>query len=107
VFAHAFTVFVPACVGRSDRLRKALENLLKTERPAHTKYSIEYVEPRFRIGVQSMIGLDSVVGRYPVGVTLDETTLGVGPVLGAAPSSASGPGLAIGSTSRVGAATLE
>lgn len=104
-FAHVFTVFVPARVGRSDRTRKALENLLGSERPAHTKYSVEYVEPRFRIGVQSMIGFDSVVGRYPVGVTLDATALGVGPVLGA--SGPGAPGLAIGSTSRVGAATLE
>ena len=30
-------------------------------RPAHTAGSIEYVEPRFRIGVQSSLGLDSVV----------------------------------------------
>ena len=107
VFAHTFTVFVPACVGRSARLRKALENMLRSERPAHTKYSVEYVEPRFRIGVQSMIGLDAVVGRYPVGVTLDATALGAGSVLGRPWSGPGGPGLAIGSTSRIGAATLE
>lgn len=107
VFAHIFTVFVPARIGRSDRLRKALENMMRTERPAHTKYSIEYVEPRFRIGVQSMIGLDSVVGRYPAGVTLDTTALGVGPVLAAPRAGSRDPALAIGITSRIGAATLE
>lgn len=106
-FAHTFTVFVPARVGRSDRRRKALENMLRSERPAHTKYSVEYVEPRFRIGVQSMIGLDAVVGQYPAGVTLDAAALGAGSVLGRPGSRSSGPGLAIGSTSRIGAATLE
>ena len=69
VYAHKFSVFVPACYGRSEQ-RRALENLLGAESPAHTLYRLEFVEPRFRIGFQSMIGLDSVVGRYPRHVTL-------------------------------------
>ena len=82
VYAYKFTVFVPASYRQSDQQRKALENLLRTERPALTQCQIEYVEPRFRIGFQSMIGLDTVVGRYPEGVTLNETPLGRASVLG-------------------------
>jgi len=86
VHAHAFSVFVPACLVRSDGARRSLTNLLESERPAHTIYTLELVEPRFRIGVQSTIGLNSVVGRYPQGVTLAggtdaPTPLGSGTVL--------------------------
>jgi phage tail-like protein len=79
--AHQFSVFVPARIGKDERDRKGLENLLRAESPAHTKWTIHYVEPRFRIGFQSMIGLDAVVGRYPAGVRLQEATLRNGTVL--------------------------
>ena len=72
VYAHRFTVFVPAALVRTDRARKALDNLLRAESPAHTRWDLRYVEPRFRIGVQSMIGFDAVVGCVPQGVTLGE-----------------------------------
>ena len=52
-----------------------LVRLLARESPAHTQAHVEYVHPRFRIGFQSMIGLDTVVARVPEGVTLGETTL--------------------------------
>jgi phage tail-like protein len=86
VHAHAFSVFVPACLARSDAARRSLTSLLESERPAHTVYTLELVEPRFRIGVQSTIGFNSVVGRYPQGVTLAggtdaPTPLGSGTVL--------------------------
>ena len=105
VYAHKFSVFVPAACGASDQQRRALLNLLETERPAHTQYQLEYVEPRFRIGFQSMIGLDTVVGRYPQGVMLDRTSLGTGSVLSEPPDRRSGPGFEIGSQSRIGATT--
>jgi phage tail-like protein len=77
VYAHRFSVFVPASAGRTPERRRALERLIAREQPAHTHGTIEYVEPRFRIGFQSMIGLDSVVACLPrAPVTLGETTLG-------------------------------
>jgi phage tail-like protein len=82
VYAHQFSVFVPARIGKDERARKGLENLLKAESPAHTKWTIHYVEPRFRIGFQSMIGLDAVIARYPIGVRLQESRLRNGTVLG-------------------------
>jgi phage tail-like protein len=105
VYAHKFSVFVPACYGRSEQQRKALENLLRTERPAHTQGQIVYVEPKFRIGIQSMIGFDTVIGRYPAGVTLNQTPLGAGSVLTAPPHEQGGPTLEIGKQSRIGTTT--
>ena len=105
VYAHKFSVFVPACYQRSDHGRRALESLLRTERPAHTQAQIVYVEPKFRIGIQSMVGFDTVIGRYPSGVTLDQTPLGSGSVLSGSPGSDAGPSLRIGARSRVGTTT--
>ena len=81
VYAHRFTVFVPAAAGATPGRRRALERLIRDESPAHTEAQVEYVEPRFRIGFQSMIGLDSVVAQLPEGVTLGETPIGPGSVL--------------------------
>jgi phage tail-like protein len=106
VYAHKFSAFVPACYGTSDSLRKGLENLLNAERPAQTQYQLVFVEPRFRIGFQSMIGLDSVVGRYPTaGVTLNQTSLGGASILNQPPESRGAPSLEVGSQSRIGTTT--
>ena len=105
VYAHKFSAFVPACFGKSDSLRRSLENLINAERPAHTQHQLIFVEPRFRIGFQSMIGLDSVVGRYPSeGITLNQTSLGSSSLLSAAPNRQGGPSFEV-SQSRVGTST--
>jgi phage tail-like protein len=98
VYAHKYSVFVPAKFGKSLPYRRSLETLLRSESPAHTVYQIEYVEPRFRIGCQSMIGLDSVVGRYPQGVEVNSSRLRSGAVL---PASRPKTVRRIGSTTRL------
>ncbi len=107
-YAHKFTVFVPAWVGRSARYKRGLENLVRAESPAHTLGDIRYVEPRFRIGVQSTIGFDAVVGCYPQGVTLNETTLGPASVLPEPPRAGGGPSpsLSVGKNTRIGRGKL-
>ena len=106
VDAHKFTVFVPSRIKGMDATRRALENLLKTETPAHTAYHIEYVEPRFRVGVQATIGLDAVVARMPSGVRLDDAYLRHGTVLSAAPHAKGGPEMAVGKNVRIGSNRL-
>src|SRR5262245_46116273 len=105
VYAHKFTVFAPARCRDSAAQRKGLENLLRAARPASTLAQIEYVEPRFRIGFQSTIGFDSVIGRYPAGVTLNETPLGRASVLTTPPHEEGGPSLEIGNQARIGSTT--
>ena len=83
-------------------LKVALENLLEGERPAHAQAQLVFVEPRFRIGFQSMIGFDSVVGRYPEGVTLGGTPLGRASVLTKAPDKQGAPSFDVGVRARVG-----
>ncbi len=103
VYAHKFTVFAPAGCARSHAQKKALERLLANERPAHTAHQIVYVEPRMRIGIQSMIGFDTAIACYPEGVVLNGSLLGKATVLGSETSG--GPTLQIGVKSRIGATT--
>ena len=105
VYAHKFTAFVPAQAGRDPGQRRALTNLLLAESPAHTQFHIEFVEPRLRIGVQSTIGFDAVVGRYPSGVVLGATALGPASVLDGSPESRGGPSMRIGADARIGTTT--
>jgi phage tail-like protein len=85
VHANRLTVFVPASVARAPARRGAIEELIARETPAHVAWTVDYVEPRMRIGVQSMLGYDTVVGCYPEGIALGAAPLGRGTVLGPAP----------------------
>lgn len=81
VYAHQFTAFVPASAGRTPERRKAIEGLVAWGSPAHTVGQVRYVDARMRIGVQSSIGLDTVVARMPAGFVLGQTELGPASVL--------------------------
>ncbi len=103
-YAHKFSVFVPARVGARPAERRALEQLLAREAPAHTQVNVHYVEPRFRVGQQATIGLDAVVARTPSGVPLAASgsgarPLGQGTVLTGKPRQARAPRIG---ASRVG-----
>ena len=100
VQANRVSIFVPACVRQRPADARALAQLLASEVPAHVQAQLHYVEPRFRVGVQAMVGLDSVVARTPQGVPLNGNKLGQGGVLPARPNER----LEVG-RSRVGAPT--
>ncbi len=61
-YAHAFRVYVPAAWVPSPAAQALLQRAIDLQRPAHTSFSLVLVEPRFRIGGQSTLGLDSVIG---------------------------------------------
>ena len=64
-FAHRFRVYVPAMWVRSAADEDMLHRALEAEKPAHASYQLELVEPRFRVGVQSTVGMDTIIGGYP------------------------------------------
>jgi phage tail-like protein len=105
VHAHRFTVFVPQAALRDPARRAVVDRLVSLNKPAHTAHRIEAVEPRFRIGVQSSVGLNTVVGRYPAGFHFETGGLGRATVLAEA-AGGTGPGLHVGTASRVGASTV-
>ncbi|HTX91831.1 MAG TPA: phage tail protein [Anaerolineales bacterium] len=104
VSAHKFTLFVPARYGSRDQDKKSLETLLKVESPAHTQFFVNYVAPRFRVGVQATIGLDSVIARIPEEDILSEAALGQDSVLGL--ERKDGPHFELGNGPRVGTTTV-
>jgi hypothetical protein len=81
-----------------------VERLIRAESPAHTAAQIEWVEPRFRVGVQSMIGFDAVIGCYPQGIELGRDRLGKATVLTSADGRDRPP--ALGRRGRIGASVL-
>lgn len=101
VYAHKFSVFVPARIRDCAVERRALEQLIAREAPAHTLADIRYVEPRFRVGVQATIGLDAAIARTPRGVTVEKSVLRQGSVLTGRPQP---PHLEVGNT-RIGTTT--
>ena len=81
VYAHKLSVFVPAGCVRNPSLARALQRLVALERPAHVQAQVIPVEPRFRVGVQAMLGLDAAIGWHTQPVQLDDGPLGHATVL--------------------------
>ena len=63
--AHHFTVVLPSQVAGSEQALATLHQLIETQKPAHTRYQLRIVEPGVRIGCQSTIGVDMLIGPYP------------------------------------------
>jgi hypothetical protein len=110
--AHRFRVFVPSAWVRTADDETLIRRALDAEKPAHTSYDLCLIEPRFRVGQQSTIGLDTIVGGYPVARLACEHAddvpcarpphhrLGFDTVLAGPPSA--GPRLQVGTATRVG-----
>ena len=105
-YAHTFSVFLPAAKVRDDGARRAIENVIEREKPAHTQANLVLVEPRFRIGIQSMIGYDTVVGCYPTEHQLGEARLDNTARVTSAAEQMGDRAMKIGVQSRVGSTTL-
>lgn len=107
VYAHRLSVFVPAgCVAAPGRL-EALRAFVDAEVPAHVQAKVVVVQPRFRVGVQAMLGLDAVIGVRTRPPVLDDADapLGLGTVLHAAGSAFPEPPRGAG-RQRVGLSTV-
>jgi len=80
--AHRFCVQVYAAQLTEPRTHDLILQVLDREKPAHTEYHVCVIEPRMRVGVQSRIGIDSLVAGPAPDLRLGETTaLGVDTVL--------------------------
>jgi phage tail-like protein len=102
--AHRFTAFLPARLACEEGWRRAVRKLIDLERPAHAQFDIQWVEPRMRVGIQSMIGYDAVIGRYPAAdVVVNEASLGRATIVARSPGQ--GPTMRVGADARVGTTT--
>jgi hypothetical protein len=66
-YAHAFRVYAPAAFIRTPDDEALLRRAIELQKPAHVTYELVLVEPRLRIGDQSVIELDTVIGGGSAG----------------------------------------
>ena len=105
-YAHQFTVFVPQYGCRDKVQRQTLERIVEMAKPAHAQGHVRLVEPRFRVGVQAFVGLDTVIGRHPDQVVAGERQLGYDTMLGPSADEAKPPTMRVGVRSRIGSSTV-
>ena len=105
VYAHRLSVFVPAACVRNPALARALTQFVEVEKPAHVQADLVLVEPRFRVGVQSMLGFDAVIGVRTAPVVLGSAITGRATVLAGHGTQEPRPTPTVGS-GRVGMSTI-
>lgn len=115
-YAHRFHVLLPAAWIKTKDEEAMIERALDAEKPAHTAHTLCLVEPRFIVGRQSSIGMDTIIGAYPRAVLADadqsnvpinqapRNRLGYDTVLSAGPGQAGG--MALSPETRIGVNTL-
>lgn len=69
VFAHRFTVFIPGPLVPEGKARAELIQMVAKEAPSGTQGFVEFVDEGLRVGVQSMLGYDTVIGKPPRGTS--------------------------------------
>jgi len=65
--AYKFCVFVDAYRLCSPGALDEIHRIVDREKPAHTDYRLELIEPDLRIGFQARVGIDAIVGGDPPG----------------------------------------
>jgi len=105
-YAYQFIVIVPRWCGATDSDEMTLQQIIDMAKPAHTQAQLRWDEPRFRIGLQSFVGVDTVLARYPVGMIEGQGSLGYDTVLGSPEESTKRPSSSVGRSSRIGCNTI-
>ena len=76
--AYRFCVFVDAYRVQHPGTLQEIRRIVEREKPAHTDYRIELIEPDLRVGLQARVGIDAIVGGeeppWRVAATLGFTT---------------------------------
>lgn len=107
-YANQFTIFVPPyqqADAQEDRQeQQTLQSIIALAQPAHTQGHLHMVQPCMRVGVQSFLGVDTIIGQYPTQVIIGQSVLGQGSVL--TPSAQEQfTTMQIGQHSRIGSST--
>jgi phage tail-like protein len=104
-YAYQFLVVVPRWPGAGASDEQALQQIIDMAKPAHTVGTLQWAEPRMRVGLQGFIGVDTVIGKYPAGVIEGQGQLGYDTVLGDPSEKTTKQPIRVGETSRVGCGT--
>jgi phage tail-like protein len=105
-YANQFLVIVPRWAGASDSDLASLQQIVQMAQPAHTQATLQWAEPKMRVGIQCFVGVDTFVGKYPVGALEGQGTLGYNTVLGNPGDEKQRPGTHVGRNARVGSTSV-
>lgn len=75
-FAHRATVYVPVSEDFGDSDQAALEDVVEAARPAHVAVDIRLMRPRFVIGCDLLLGVNTILGRDSRTARADDAVLG-------------------------------
>ncbi|MFT3801589.1 MAG: phage tail protein [Burkholderiaceae bacterium] len=75
--AWRFCVVVDAYRADDPATLQELRRIVDREKPAHTDYRVRLVQPDMRVGLQSVVGVDTIVGGEPPAWRLAPATLSV------------------------------
>jgi phage tail-like protein len=64
-YANRFRVYVPSAWVPTAEAEKMLRRAIDAEKPAQAAYDLCLVEPRFQVGIQAMVGLNTIIGELP------------------------------------------
>lgn len=102
--AHTFSVFLPGGPARRPAARRRIEALIRREAPAHTRPFVHWIEPNMRLGLQSTLGFDTVLGMPPPSpLQLGASSLGRASTL--KPHVPAGTGIELKRSTRLGPTT--
>jgi phage tail-like protein len=62
--AHHFTLVFPHQVAASEEQLTSLRRFIEAQKPAHTRFRLLFVRPGLRIGCQSTLGVDAILGGW-------------------------------------------
>jgi phage tail-like protein len=98
--AYQFRVQVYRSQAALPEALHKIRAVLESEKPAHTTYELCIVDPMFRVGFQSRVGIDTVVSGPPRSLSLgSDQALGINTAL------AGNPANRLGEESRLGIST--
>jgi phage tail-like protein len=101
--AHQFSVQVYRSQLMCPDAPAKVRTIINQEKPAHTAYHLCIIDPRFRVGFQSRIGIDTVVAGPPRSLALgSDQGLGFDSTLAGPPPSLLGTESRLGVTTHLG-----
>jgi phage tail-like protein len=104
--AHQFTVYIPMRRPPDETQAQTIQRIVEMSKPAHTLGKVEIALPRMRVGLQSFVGVNTVIGEYPSEPYVGEGVLGRDTLLEPSPGDAGRPTMRVGRNSRIGMGTL-
>jgi phage tail-like protein len=104
--AHKFSILIPSKFLRSEEDERMIKRIVSLWKPAHTRFYLCKVEPRFRIGMQSIIGADTIIGKYSDVVLAQTSTLGKEIILSEGVDERSSPGFILNKDIKVNKETV-